>query len=70
MNSTEANDIFMKRIMDLLTVKFDAGFPVSFADYWSFALAYHFVNGTTSTNFFNDSLPHGSDLTFSGLMNV
>lgn len=67
---TDANDLFIERIMDVVAEKFEAGFPVSFADVWAVNLAYHFVNGTTPDDFFNSSLPHGMDLTLSGLMMV
>lgn len=50
--------------------KMDAGFPVTITDVWARVLARHFVNGTSSNNFFNSDVKHGAGLTWSSAVNV
>ncbi|KAG6373883.1 acyl transferase/acyl hydrolase/lysophospholipase [Boletus reticuloceps] len=42
-------------------------FPVTLADFWARVLARHFVNGTFSSNFFDESYAHGAGILFSSL---
>lgn len=50
--------------------KLQAGFPVTFADVWSRALARHFVNGTTAQNILSNATAHGAGVTFSSIANT
>lgn len=59
-----------KYLIDLaeeLSGKYDAGYVVTFADYWSRALARHFVNGTFSSNFYDESYTHGAGILWSSV---
>jgi lysophospholipase len=47
--------------------KHDAGFPVTVTDVWARSLARHFLNGTSSAKFFDNTSAHGAGITLSGL---
>ena len=47
--------------------KYDAGYVVTWADYWSRSLARHFVNGTFTSNFFDESYTHGAGILWSSV---
>ncbi|EIW74777.1 lysophospholipase [Coniophora puteana RWD-64-598 SS2] len=47
-----------------------AGYPVTFGDVWSRTLARHFANGTTGSNFYDESYPHGAGVLFSEIANT
>ena len=47
--------------------KYDAGYAVTLADYWSRILARHFVNGTFASNFYNESYAHGAGILWSSV---
>ncbi|EGG02357.1 uncharacterized protein MELLADRAFT_110259 [Melampsora larici-populina 98AG31] len=69
----EIDDKNKQYVTDVLTKmgqKLKAGFHVTMADFWSLVLRYHITNGTTENNFFDDSLPHGIDVTFSGIQKL
>ncbi|TBU29698.1 lysophospholipase [Dichomitus squalens] len=61
---------YLVDIVDEVSGKFSAGFPVTVTDVWARALSRHFANGTTAANFFDDNLPHGAGITFSSIVNV
>jgi lysophospholipase len=46
------------------------GFTVTIVDVWARALSRHFLNGTTSENFFNTSVRHGAGITLSGIADL
>lgn len=50
--------------------KNSAGFNVTVTDMWSRILARHFLNGTTSANFFNYDVNHGAGLLWSDVVSV
>lgn len=60
---------FLDSVHDTVELKTDVGYNVSLTDLWGRALAYHFLPGTTSENFYSDSPPtaHGAGLLMSGL---
>jgi lysophospholipase len=46
-------------------------FPVSVSDVWALGLSRHFMNGTTSQNFYDDtSSTHGAGVLFSDVVNL
>lgn len=57
-------------LVEELRGKYDAGFVVTFADYWGRALARHFTNGTFPSNFFDESYTHGAGILWSGVANT
>ncbi|KAF9226992.1 hypothetical protein BS17DRAFT_697035 [Gyrodon lividus] len=58
---------YITDLVDELKGKYDAGYPVTFADFWARALARHFVNGTFSSNFYDESYTHGAGILWSGV---
>ncbi|KAF8139033.1 lysophospholipase catalytic domain-containing protein [Boletus edulis] len=58
---------YFTALVEEMQGKYHAGFPVSMADFWARALARHFVNGTYSSNFFDESYTHGAGILFSSL---
>lgn len=60
---------YFKRLFEDAELKRKAGFPISLSDIWGRGLAYHFLPGTTSDNFYEASSPtdHGAGLLFSSL---
>ena len=58
---------FASDLLVEISLKLSSGFPVTVTDVWARALSRHFANGTTSANFFNDSLTHGAGITFSSI---
>ncbi|KAF7332298.1 Lysophospholipase [Mycena kentingensis (nom. inval.)] len=59
---------FTQQILDELTVKAQH-FPVSVGDAWARALARHFANGTSGTDFFADTT-HGAGILFSDVLKL
>ncbi|KAG1736436.1 lysophospholipase catalytic domain-containing protein [Suillus paluster] len=57
-------------LVEELRGKYDAGYVVTFADYWARALARHFTNGTFSSNFFDESYTHGAGILWSAVANT
>lgn len=68
-NATVQDD-FIEVLLAEVAGKRAAGFPVTFTDVWSRALARHFTNGTTLANFFATNVTHGAGLTWSGVANL
>ncbi|KAG6373882.1 lysophospholipase [Boletus reticuloceps] len=58
---------YLTNLIEELKGKYHAGYPVTFADYWSRTLARHFVNGTFSSNFFDESYTHGAGILWSSV---
>ncbi|KAG6373884.1 hypothetical protein JVT61DRAFT_6037 [Boletus reticuloceps] len=58
---------YLINLIEELKGKYRAGYPVTFADYWSRTLARHFVNGTFSSNFFDESYTHGAGILWSSV---
>ncbi|KAG6373885.1 lysophospholipase [Boletus reticuloceps] len=58
---------YLSHLAQELEGKYDAHYAVTFADYWSRALARHFVNGTFSSNFFDESYTHGAGILWSSV---
>ena len=63
--STDAE--FVTDLVDEITGKYDAGYAVTFADFWARALARHFVNGTFPSNFYDESYTHGAGILWSSV---
>ncbi|KIM35894.1 hypothetical protein M413DRAFT_32127 [Hebeloma cylindrosporum] len=64
------NAQFIGTLFGEIAGKLQAGFPVTFADVWSRALARHFVNGTTAGNVLSNATAHGAGVTFSSIANT
>ena len=64
------NAQFIGTLFGELAGKLQAGFPVTFADVWSRAVARHFVNGTTAQNILSNTTAHGAGVTFSSIANT
>ncbi|KAF8139034.1 lysophospholipase [Boletus edulis] len=58
---------YLINLIEELEGKYRAGYSVTFADYWSRTLARHFVNGTFSSNFFDESYTHGAGILWSSV---
>ncbi|KAF8432987.1 lysophospholipase catalytic domain-containing protein [Boletus edulis BED1] len=58
---------YLINLIEELEGKYRAGYPVTFADFWSRTLARHFVNGTFSSNFFDESYTHGAGILWSSV---
>ncbi|KAF8432990.1 lysophospholipase [Boletus edulis BED1] len=58
---------FFTSLVEELQGKYHTGFPVTFADFWSRGLARHFVNGTFSSNFYDESYAHGAGILWSAV---
>lgn len=69
-NDTTQNEEYIGGLVEEIKGKHDVGFPVTVGDLWARALSRHFVNGTTTSNFADNSSTHGAGITFSGLANV
>jgi len=61
---------YSTNLVEELRGKYDAGYVVTFADYWSRALARHFTNGTFSSNFYDESYTHGAGILWSGVADM
>ncbi|KAG2054996.1 lysophospholipase [Suillus hirtellus] len=61
---------YYTNLADELLGKYDAGYVVTFADYWGRMLARHFTNGTFSSNIFNESYTHGAGILWSAVANT
>ena len=58
---------YLTDLVEELQGKYDAGYPVTFADFWSRMLARHFVNGTFPSNFYDESFAHGAGVLWSSV---
>ena len=58
---------YLTDLVEELRGKYDAGYAVTFADFWARGLARHFVNGTFSANFFDESYTHGAGILWSSV---
>lgn len=65
---TEAK--YLLELSEEIAGKDSAGFDVTITDMWSRILARHFVNGTTSANFYDYDINHGAGLLWSDVVNV
>ncbi|KAH7887262.1 lysophospholipase catalytic domain-containing protein [Phlebopus sp. FC_14] len=61
---------YLTDLVDEIKGKYDAGYAVTLADFWARALARHFVNGTFSANFFDESYTHGAGILWSDVANT
>lgn len=61
------DDDYLVHIAKELEGKYDAGYAVTLADYWARLLARHFVNGTFSSNLYNESYTHGAGILWSSV---
>jgi lysophospholipase len=66
-NDTATNQQYIATLLGEIAGKAQAGFPVTFADVWSRAVARHFVNGTTAENIVSNTTSHGAGITFSSI---
>ena len=64
------NTEYYTDLVEELGGKYDAGYLVTFADFWGRALARHFANGTFSSNFFDESYTHGAGILWSDVANT
>lgn len=58
---------YLVSLAEELEGKYDAGYAVTFADFWARALARHFVNGTFPSNFYDESYTHGAGILWSSV---
>lgn len=58
---------YLTDLVEELRGKYDAGYAVTFADFWARALARHFTNGTFPSNFFDESYTHGAGILWSSV---
>lgn len=58
---------YLTDLVKELQGKYDAGYAVTFADFWARALARHFANGTFSSNFYDESYTHGAGILWSSV---
>jgi lysophospholipase len=66
-SDTVTNTEYLTDLAEELQGKYDAGYAVTFADFWGRALARHFVNGTFSSNFYDESYTHGAGILWSSV---
>lgn len=64
------NTLYVEGLLEEIAAKYAAGYPVNVVDVWARALSRHFVNGTTSDNFYNETVSHGADIMFSDIAKV
>lgn len=69
-NDTAKDTAFLISIVEEVSGKFKAGYPLSINDIWSRLLARHFVNGTFGSDFFGNDSTHGAGITFNNITNV
>ncbi|EKM59979.1 uncharacterized protein PHACADRAFT_206193 [Phanerochaete carnosa HHB-10118-sp] len=69
-SNTTVEDDFVEVLLTEIAGKFQAGFPVTIGDVWSRALARHFTNGTTPSNFFATNVTHGAGLRMSSIIDL
>ncbi|KDQ08020.1 hypothetical protein BOTBODRAFT_148881 [Botryobasidium botryosum FD-172 SS1] len=63
------NDNFLHRLFADVIYKATVGFKVSLTDSWARALSYHFLEGTTRSNFFDNST-HGAGILWSSIPQI
>jgi lysophospholipase len=68
-NSTTDSEYY-EDLAEELRGKYEAGYLVTFADYWGRTLARHFANGTFSSNFYDESYTHGAGILWSAVANT
>jgi lysophospholipase len=61
---------YIEAILGDIVGKELAGFPITFIDVWSRALARHFVNGTNAGDIWSPLVPHGAGKLWSGVTSV
>ncbi|KAH7921271.1 FabD/lysophospholipase-like protein [Leucogyrophana mollusca] len=64
------NDEYVQQLIEEIAGKYHAGFAVSYNDVTARDNGRHFINGTTASNFFDDTLVHGAGYTWSGVANL
>ncbi|KAA1111521.1 Lysophospholipase 2 [Puccinia graminis f. sp. tritici] len=68
--SDDLNKKYLTEGFTKMAAKRQAGFRVTMADMWGLFLRFHTLGQTTATNFYDFSLPHGADESFSGVRNL
>ncbi|KIJ28678.1 hypothetical protein M422DRAFT_784491 [Sphaerobolus stellatus SS14] len=68
--SAANNQKYYDSILSKAYAKGVTGLHPSLTDLWSSMLAYHFINGTTSDNFYTNDTSHGSSFLWSSLRNT
>ncbi|KAM0755624.1 hypothetical protein T439DRAFT_308052 [Meredithblackwellia eburnea MCA 4105] len=61
------NTDYYQILLEDVRAKANAGFPVSLVDLWGRALSFHFFNGTTRSNFYDEAAPHDQGLQWSSI---
>lgn len=56
---------FIGAVFEAIGAKSAAGFDVTFGDWWARVLSYHFLPGSSPSNFFDNSTDHGASVRFS-----
>ena len=69
LNNTMNNE-YLQLLIEEISGKYNAGYPVSFNDITSRDNGRHFVNGTTAENFNDTTLVHGAGYTWSGMASL
>ena len=66
-SDNNTNIKFLADVLQELQGKSEAGYKVTIADLWGRLQARHFVNGTFSSNFFDESFAHGAGILWSSV---
>ncbi|KDQ53831.1 hypothetical protein JAAARDRAFT_196951 [Jaapia argillacea MUCL 33604] len=70
-NDTTLNAMYESQLAAEIQGKYEAGFPVTLVDALGRNIARHFLNGTTTANFFDNTTSiHGAGQLFSSIQNV
>ncbi|KAH7909777.1 lysophospholipase catalytic domain-containing protein [Hygrophoropsis aurantiaca] len=64
------NDEYVQELIEEIAGKYHAGFAVSYNDVTARDNGRHFVNGTSASNFFDDTLLHGAGYLWSGVADL
>lgn len=66
----QLNQKYLTEAFVKMSGKRQAGFRVTLADLWGLFIRFHTLGQTTVSNFYDFSLPHGADESFSGIRNL
>ncbi|KIJ62091.1 hypothetical protein HYDPIDRAFT_95112 [Hydnomerulius pinastri MD-312] len=69
-NSTTENNAYMMELIEEIRGKYEAGFAVAFNDFSSRDNGRHFINGTSYSNYFDNTQLHGAGYTWSAVANL
>ncbi|KAG0145892.1 hypothetical protein CROQUDRAFT_723200 [Cronartium quercuum f. sp. fusiforme G11] len=70
LRNTRLKTSYWTRLIREVSSKRLAGFQIGIVDLWGRILSYHFLNDSSPDKFFNGSVAHGINQTFSGMVNL